>query len=145
MATRVDLHTPKMLIIQFHTTKIIIIQIHTSSKWRKCLSYNFHTFSINNRNKINQFSDFLRTVEQTGDKKTDLKNFLKKMLSEQFPYVEMVWLAFFDGIFENLLQNFFFFFSNANWIWYANKHFPKKKLFLHAKFNFSVRIKSWIR
>ena len=49
--TRVDLHTPKKLIIQFHTTKIIIIQIHTSSKWRKYLSYNFHTFLNNNRKK----------------------------------------------------------------------------------------------
>ena len=63
--TRVDLHTPKMLIIQFHTTKIIITQFHTSSVWRKCLSYSFHTFSKNNRKKINHFCGFLRIVEQT--------------------------------------------------------------------------------
>ena len=47
-ATRVDLHAPKMLIIQFHATKIVIIQIHTSSERRKCLSNNFHTFSKKN-------------------------------------------------------------------------------------------------
>ena len=58
----VDLHTPKMLIIQFHTTKIIIIQFHTSSVWRKCLSYNFHTFSKNNRKKV---KPFLRLFENS--------------------------------------------------------------------------------
>ena len=72
--TRVDLHTPKMLIIQFHTTKIIMIQFHTSNLWSKCLTYNFHTFSKNNRKKLNRFCGFLRTVKQTGDKKKLILN-----------------------------------------------------------------------
>ena len=82
---------------------------------RKCLSYNsiqqkslsynsiyqlygenachtiFIHFRKNNRKKLNHFCGFLRTAEQTGDKKTDLKYFfLKKMLSIQFPYMEIV-------------------------------------------------------
>ena len=33
--TRVDLHKPKMLILQFHTPKMLIIQFHASNVWKK--------------------------------------------------------------------------------------------------------------
>ena len=57
--------------------------------------------------KINHFCGFLRTVEQSGDKKTDLNFFLKKMLAIQFPYTTQ---KIFSSNFENLPQNFFCFF-----------------------------------
>ena len=44
LQSRVDLHKPKMLILQFHTPKIIILQFHTSNVWKNAnqtTSYNF--------------------------------------------------------------------------------------------------------
>ena len=56
LTPRVDLHTPKMFIIQFIQQKIIFIQFiqqkiifiefHASSVWRKRLSYNFHIWKL---------------------------------------------------------------------------------------------------
>ena len=62
--------------------------------------------------------------------------FLNKILSIQFPYMEIIWLAFFDGDKKNFQiilkicpKKFFCFFSTATQILYANKHFPKKFFF----------------
>ena len=59
----------------------------------------------------------------------------KKTLVIQFPYMEIVWLAFFwwrrRKFFEVFLKlppkMFSVFFSTANWFSYSNKHFVKKK------------------
>ena len=112
-----------MLIIQFHTTKIIVIQFRTSSVRRKCLSYNFHTFLKSNRNKIKPFLRFSRTVEQTDDKKKVIKFFLKKWLTIQFSHTTQ---KIFQVILKICSKKLFCFFSNANRIFYANKHFPKE-------------------
>ena len=95
-----------MLIIQFHTTKIIIIQFHTSTVWRKCLSNNFHTFSKNNRKKLNHFCGFLRTVEQTLNVELILNLFEKNTGHTISIYNTKV----FPSNFENLPQKFFCFF-----------------------------------
>ena len=106
---RVDLHTPKMLVIQFHTAKILIIQSLTSSVWRKRLSYNFHTLSKNNRTKMKRF---LRLFENSWtdwwQKKTDFKFFLKKMLAMQFPYTRQKFWKF--------VTNFFSFKCKSNFV-----------------------------
>ena len=63
--TRVDLHTPKMLITQFQTTKTIVIQF-------------IHTFSKNNRKKI---KPFLRLFENSWTdwwQKKMILNFFEK-------------------------------------------------------------------
>ena len=89
----------------YHTIphkKINIIQLHTSCVWRKGFSYNFHTFSKNNRKTI---KPFLRLIENSWtdwwQKKIDIKIFLRKMLAIQFPYTTQkiwkIWLTFFLG------------------------------------------------
>ena len=134
-----------MLIKQFHTTKIIIIQIHTSSVWRKCMSYNFHTFLKNNLKKLHHFAGFLRTVEQTGDKKTDLKYFFEKKC---FPYSFHIWKLYdwhflmatqknFSSKFENLPQKFCSFFFQPQ-IEFCTQTNIFRKNFLHANFIFCL-------
>ena len=123
--SRVDLHTPKLVIIQFHT----------SSVWKNAC----HTIFIQFR-KI-----CLILIKQSGDKKTEVLVFWKKKC---LSYNSHIWILydwhFFDGDtkifssnFENLAKKTLFFFSTANWNSYANKHFSEKN-FLHAKFNFCV-------
>ena len=116
LTPRVGLHTPKLLITQFHTIKIIIIQFHTSS----------HAIFIHFRKamekKLNHFCDFLRTVEQSGNKKTALKFFWKNCL----PYNFHIRHKNFSVVILKTCPNIFFvFFSTANLLLYANKHFPK--------------------
>ena len=69
--------------------------------------------------KQKKIKSFLRLFENSWtdwwQKKTDLENFLKKMLSIQFPFMEFLRLAFFyvdTKVFssESLPQNYFFLF-----------------------------------
>ena len=60
--------------------------------------------------------------------------FWKKTLVIQFPYMEIVWLAFFwwrrqkfFKVFLKLPPKIFCVFSIANWFLYSNKHLKKKK------------------
>ena len=99
----------------------------------KCLSYNFHIISKNGWKKIQTFfCGCLILMKQSGKKNRGFR-FLKKMLIIQFPYMKIYDWHFFDGdtkIFQVILKiwprNFFVFFSTANRISYANKHFSKK-------------------
>ena len=97
--TRVDLHTPKMLIIQFHTTKIIIIQFHTPSVWRKCLPYNFHIWKLYDWHFLffffNRKPNFVR--KQTFSEKNFLLNFF--FLCVHNVVHDTIMLAFFHLIF----------------------------------------------
>ena len=111
----------KMLIIQF--------------------SYNFKNHWKKNGTS---FCGYLNQIKPSGDKKKKrCFFFLEKMFIVQFPYMKIVWLAFFrwrqQKFFKiklKLPQNFFVFFSTANRIFYSNKHFSKNKFcmqffFLH--------------
>ena len=105
--SRVDLHTPKMLIIQFHTTKIIIIQFHTSSVWRIYLPYNFHAVSKNNRKKINHFCAFWEQLNRLVTKKNYFKFFFEK---NAYHTISIYDTQIFPSNFENLPHIFFVFF-----------------------------------
>ena len=105
-----------------------------------------HTIFIHFRKTIEKIKPFLRLFEINW---TDWwqKNwfkifFFEKMLSIQFPYMEIVWLAFFESdtknlpqFFENLPQNFFF---QPQFEFCTQTNIFRKKKFLHAKFNFFV-------
>ena len=125
--SRVDLHTPKLLMIQFHTAKIIIIQFHTTSVWRKCLSYNFHTFSKNTRKKI---KPFLRLFENSWTKRWQ-KKLIRIFFGKNACHTISIYDKNFSVVILKTCPKFFCFFSTANLILYANKHFSKKKI-LHA-------------
>ena len=120
---------------------------------RKCLSYNSiqqkslsynsihqvhgenacHTNFMHFRKKLNNFCGFLRTVEQTGDKKKLFKFFFEKIAYHTISIYD-------TQIFQVILKIcpkicFCFFFQAQIEFCKTNKHFPKKKI-LHAKFNF---------
>ena len=103
---RVDLHTPKLLIIQFHSTKIIIIHqviqfLYIFEKqWKKIKPFlrlfeNSWTQVVTKKCLWNNFHIRHKNFEKKW----------KKMLMKQFPNTTQ---KFFSSNFENLPQNFFF-------------------------------------
>ena len=77
---RVDLHTPKMLIMQFHT----------SSVWKNARHTTFIQFlKMVEKRKKTFFCGCLILLKQSSDKKMSFC-FLKKMHIKQFPYMEIV-------------------------------------------------------
>ena len=90
------------------------------------ISHNFHTFSKNNRKKINHFCGFLRAVEQTGDNITELKFFFEKNAYHTISIYDTKILNFFDRILKICPKFFFVFFSTATRILYATKMYATK-------------------
>ena len=124
--SRVDLHPPKMLIVQFHT----------SSVWENAC----HTIFIQFLKMVENWYKFffwgcLILIKQSGDKKLRF-SFFEKNAYHTIP----IYGNCMTGIFLMATQKnfhlilkiwskifFCFFFSTANRFSYANKYFSKKK------------------
>ena len=109
----------------------------------KCLPYIFHIWKLydwhffdgNTKNFPSKLKFAPIFFQLQIDFCTQTNLFLKKLHTIQFPYMEIVGLAFFFDGGSNFEMSPDFFLSTANGFLYANKLFPKTN-FLHAKLNF---------
>ena len=124
--TRVDLHRPKMLIIQFHKLSLWKNTNHTifihfakmvSSNFRRTFLLFWHKFwciVLNKKEKIFVKKNANHTISIYGNCMTSI--FL------------MATTKIFLSIFEIAPKIFFVFFSTAKWFSYSNKHFKMQNL-----------------
>ena len=119
-----------MLIIQFHTTKSLSYNsIHQVSGENACHTI-FRHFRKTIEKKLNHFCRFLRTIEQTGDKKIDFKSFfLNKMFTIPFPYTTQ---KFSQVILKICPESFFVFFQPLNEFSNQTKVFRKNSFCMQS-------------
>ena len=121
-STRVDLHTPKML----------IIQLHTSIVWKNGCHTVFKQFQKKLKKILTSFCGCLILIKQSCDKKPRFSFFEKNTYHTSPIYGNCM-----TGIFLMTTQIFFQLtlkicpiscvFSTANRISQSNKNFPKKR------------------
>ena len=86
-STRVDLHTPKMHILQFHTPKMFIMQFHTSNVWKNAT----HTIFIQFQKIIEKGFELVSAAIWTKKKNIKIVWWWKKTM---FLFFWKKWLSY---------------------------------------------------
>ena len=86
---------------------MLIIQFHTLSLWKNASHTNFILFCKLSLIEFQRYFIVVLVSKLVSLHKKRKKNGMKKMLTKQFPYMEIVWLAFKKKLWKKALYNQF--------------------------------------